>query len=317
MRPTGCRRGFALLAALWMLVILSIVALELGLRAREHRLLAANVGEGARAQAAARAGVEHARSRLETRLADVHAWSGSGGRLVDPWEAPQRLFPDTVFAGDARYSVMLRDAAAALHLNLADEAALRRLFAALRMDAGEADRLAQAIADWRDPDDHPRPRGAERADYLRAGAAVLPPNRPFRSLDELRHVRGISPEWHGQLAPYLTVTGMGQVNLNAAPRPVLLALPGMSEEAVAVLERLRAQGRRLGSVLELPDALPDGARARMLDAMPALLSVATTEAREVEIVSHGWTEGSPVRAREEGVLVRSGAGTYLESRRVP
>ncbi|HEX2205094.1 MAG TPA: hypothetical protein VHG91_17415, partial [Longimicrobium sp.] len=45
------RRGFALVAALWLLVALSVLGLELALRGRERRLEAANAQEGLRARA--------------------------------------------------------------------------------------------------------------------------------------------------------------------------------------------------------------------------------------------------------------------------
>src|SRR5438132_230256 len=58
------RNGFALLAALWLLVAFSLVGLSLSALARDRRLAAANLIERTQALAAAQAGVEHLRSRL-------------------------------------------------------------------------------------------------------------------------------------------------------------------------------------------------------------------------------------------------------------
>ena len=61
-------RGFALVAALWLLVALSSVAIHLSLRARDRRLAAANVAEETQARAAALSGLAHARALLTRRL---------------------------------------------------------------------------------------------------------------------------------------------------------------------------------------------------------------------------------------------------------
>src|SRR5690606_8405821 len=129
-----------------------------------------------------------------------------------------------------RFFVQARDAGSQLHLNVADEEELRRYFSALRMDYGKADRLAQAIMDWRDLDQSHRARGAERDDYLAAGSAVLPADGPFRRVSDLRFVMGMTSADYDLLSPHLTLFGSGRINLNSAPREVLLALPGVTEE---------------------------------------------------------------------------------------
>lgn len=316
------RKGFALIAALWLLVALSALGLEFGRQSRAHRLSAANVLEGARAEAAAHAGIEHARAKLAALLRDARRTSSrfDPARAIDPWAVPQHAFVEAIELGGegerAEYAVTLRDAGAALNLNRATEEELKRLFGALRVDVGLADRLAQTIADWRDADDLHRARGAEREQYLRERAAVLPPNRPFQRIDELRDVRGMTPELFARVRPHLTVLGTGQVNLNSAGREVLLAVPGMSEEAVVVLLRIRRQGRRLASLQELTLELSAGPRQALVDATPALLGRTTLETREVEVLSEGRVAGSPLRVRVEGLLVRGGDHAFLVWRSV-
>jgi len=303
------RRGFALLAALWLLVTLSVASLALGVATRTRRLAAANLSEQVRAAAAARAGVEQLRGRLVRRL------DAATTGLLDPWRGADSMLVDTLVVADARAIVRVHDAGTALHLNRATEDDLRRLFIALRIDASEADRLAQAIADWRDADDLHRARGAERDAYLTAGAPALPRNGPFQALPELLAVRGMTPALYERMRPFLTLLGSGQINLNLADRPVLLALPGMTEEAVAVLLRYRRQRRTIGSIADLERDLSPGARRELTAELPALLARTTTETRELEIVSEGWLPGSPVRVTATGLLVRSrGAVFYVWSR---
>ena len=292
------RRGFALLAALWLLVALSTAGLALASVSRARRLAAANHAEGVRARAAAESGVELARARLAERLAS------SISERVDPWGGVDSL-GDTLTIGAAGATTALYDVASAINLNRADEDQLRRFFTALRIDAGVADRLAQAIADWRDPDDFRRARGAERDEYLHAGVLALPRNGGFESVAELRGVRGMTPGLFEEMRPYLTVYGGGQINLNTAPRPVLLSLPGITEEAAGVLLRSRGRGQSLGTIADLERELSPSARERLRVQLPTLLSRTTTETREVEVVSVGWLPGSPVRAKVTALLVRA------------
>lgn len=307
------RRGFALVAALWLVVALSAVSLEWSLRARERRLATANLVDEARARALADAGVAHARARLEERLARAADPTRPVSPLfrADPWALPQVALADTVELEEGRYALELRDLGAALHLNRASEEELRRFFAALRVDAGRADRIAQAVLDWRDADDERRGRGAERADYLAEGSPVLPENAPFQRLEELRFVRGMTPEIYERARPFLTLLGTGQVNLNAAGRPVLLALPGITEETAAALVRLREQGRRLPNLEALPPLVSSGSRAVLLSDLARLRARAALETREVEVRSSGWIEGGPLRLRLVAVLARGGTSAFL------
>jgi general secretion pathway protein K len=315
-RPTA-GRGFALLAALWLLVALSVVGLELGLRARDRRLAAANVAEEGRARAAAEAGVADLHAAL-ARVLDRPNGLGrpDPDRLIDPWARRPGLTGDTITLGDARYLVALNDPTGALHLNRAGEDELRRLLVALRVDAGHADRLAQAIMDWRDSDDLHRARGAEREDYVRLGAPVLPRNAPFARLAELRHVAGMTPEVYERVRPYLTLLGTGLVNLNAAERPVLLALPGMTEQAAAAVVRRRASGRPVRSLedlaLELPSRGREAFQANLLRLQPRV----AFETRELVVASDGWVVGSPIRVRARALLARAGSTAFLVWRQV-
>jgi general secretion pathway protein K len=318
-RSPSNRRGFALVAALGLLVALAAVGLSLSLQARARRLAAINAIEGTRARAAAHAGIEQARSRL-TRLlpqGDAPAPSGQATQnpvALDPWRDLAAVLPETLALGDARFHVTLTDANAALNLNRADEDELRRLFVALRVDAGVADRLAQAIIDWRDADDSRRARGAERKEYERERYDVLPANAPFRTVSELRAVYGMTDKLYPQVSRHLTVAGTGQVNLNAAPRPVLLALDGVTDEVVSALQRARDTGRPIRSLDELQLAVTPGARAAMQQAMLKLYARAAFETREVEVLSDGWTTAGEVHARLAGLAVRAGGTAFLVAR---
>jgi general secretion pathway protein K len=299
------------MASLWLLVTLSVVSLGLSAVAHERRLAAANLVEHTQSLAAAQAGVEELRGRLAQRLAVAQgSMQTPPALLIDPWHGVDSVFPDTTAIQGARFAVSARDVGTQLNLNRASEDELRRFFVALRIDAGEADRLAQCIMDWRDPDDLHRARGAERAEYLAVGAAELPRNGPFQTLSALRSVLGMTPAVYDSARPYLTVLGSGQINLNTADRPVLLALPGMTEEAVGVLFGYRRRHRQITAVTDLERDLSPGARDLLDRAMPELLPQVTTQTREVAVESDGSVAGSPVVARVTGLLVRAGSTVF-------
>ncbi len=306
------RRGFALLAALWLLIAFSALGLELGLRFRNQRLGAANAVEASQAAAAAWGGLDELRARLDTRRNAAGSFRSADPNIVlDPWGRPDSMSWASIPIGAARVSVAVRDAGAVLHLNLASEQELRALFGALRIDYGLADRLAQAILDWRDPDDLRRARGAERQDYARQGLAVRPANRPFGSVRELRDVMGMTPELYERVRPFLSVRGTGRINVNAAPRPVLLTLPAMSEASADVIIARRNMGRPIRRLDDLLLELPEGPRALLQARQVEWQNRAVFETRELLVTSEARLDGSPVRVRVQGHLVRAGDQAML------
>jgi general secretion pathway protein K len=233
----------------------------------------------------------------------------------DPWREPEGLVVTEMEFGDARFSLRLRDAQAALNLNAADEDMLLGFFSqGLGVDYAQAERITQAIADWRDPDDLPRLNGGERDQYLRAGAAALPTNRGFGELDELRYVLGMTPEIFQAAVPHLTLRGSGRINVNAAPLPVLLALPGMTPEAAGEILRLRESGEFSTSRNALLRLLPS-AVTRTLEGAGQRFSQRTSyRTDEVEIISDGHVQGSAVEARVRLIVVRSDQGALVVTR---
>lgn len=305
------RRGFALIGALWFVVLLSGIALEFSLAARDIRAGTMNAHDAVMARAAAEAGIAHAHAalNLELRRAALRARQAGGAVSTwtqDPWGDLEPLLPDTLVMADQRTLVRLRDAGSLLNINLATEDEVRRFFVALRIDGREADRLSQSIADWRDSDDLHRARGAERDDYLEAGAPVLPGNGRFRDVRELRWVLGMTSNTYKRVAPWLTTVGSGRINLRTAGRPVLLALPGMTEEAVAWIIRLRRDPWRPLDLQHLHSLLGSEARAIMLPHLPMLIARTVTVTMEVEVRSEGWATAGRLMTEASALMVRAG-----------
>ena len=102
----------------------------------------------------------------------------------------------------------------------------QRLFSQLKLQLEPL----EAIADWIDEGDTPNPGGSE-ADWYRAQKQPYQPrNKPLLTLDEIKKIKGVA-ELFSTISPYVTVYGdqpggtfSAQVNINTAPKQVLMAL---------------------------------------------------------------------------------------------
>jgi hypothetical protein len=96
------------------------------------------------------------------------------------------------------------------------------------------------------------------------------------------------PTIDSSLLALLTVDGPGSVNANAAPAAILLALPGVSPEAVTRLLDRRALGRPYGSLDALAADLSPAARAQLLAAYADLSRALTFGAPQLLLTAEGW-----------------------------
>lgn len=268
------RRGVALLAVLWLLAVLS-------------------AGTGA-VLAWARLGAATSRNRILLTRADW-AREACGEILLARYAARGAVLPvGSVDLGRGSWCrALVEDAAARLDLNRTPPDVLRSLLA--------NDTLADALLDWRDLDDIPRPLGAE-ADWYRTQSRRLPRNGPLADVEELSLVRGFDRPLVNRLAPLLTVRGSGRVDLNAAPAEVLAALPGMGPEAVAtILSRRHARG--IASADELLALVPASARDRLLAHYQEFSTMAAFAAPQITVGVEGGVAGSAVVSRGRLTLV--------------
>lgn len=308
--------GFALIGVLWLVVLVAVVGLDFALQARGITRRVANTADHSVAAAAAESGLAHAVEALQRRLGEGAEIPLGDGRLLDPWLEPGRFLGDTIEVADARVVVRLRDVGTMVNLNRASEGELRSLFAALRVDDGEADRVAQAVLDWRDPDRLRRERGGDREEYLQADAPRLPADGPFGRVDELLHVRGVTPELFERVAPFLTVHGSGRVNAATAPVEVLSALPGMSDELLAEIVRRRRSGEPVTDLFSMTAGLDEGARARVRQALPFLVSRLSAGTEEVLAVAEASVGSRSAVAVATGVVVRVADDALLTDVRI-
>jgi general secretion pathway protein K len=233
---TTRRNGFALLAALWVTVALSAMALT-GL------LVARDVMGGSRNRIALMRGQWRAEDCLERARAVINDALSGGHAIPRPvaggWEALDRIVAASPAMTDAACDVTLAPTGLAVDINTADGEQLLALFRAMGIGEPRADSMVDALLDWRDVDDIPRPMGAERAWYHAEGR-FTPRNGPFAAVKELRRVRGFEDLPDSILNAVFTVEP-GRIVLGRAPLAVIASLPGIGEETLARIAERRAR----------------------------------------------------------------------------
>ena len=133
--------------------------------------------------------------------------------------------------GDGEVSVTIEDEERKIDLNrlmlpngiAADErrlAVFQRLLDTLGIDRAVAD----AVVDWLDSDENPRVGGAESSYYQGLPNPYRAKNDLFDTIGEVRLVRGVTAEIFEKLLPFVTVSSSGRVNINTAPKEVLMSL---------------------------------------------------------------------------------------------
>jgi len=222
MTPSRSRsEGIALIAALWLTVLLTVIASGFAFSMRSEALAARNALSLAQARAAADGAVERAVMELSRPRNLAGAWLPDGQR---------RQWQD----GEVAIVAIAVDESSKIDLNAATEAFLKNLLQNVGgLDDEGAQRLVEAIGDWKDADELRRANGAEAPDYRAAGSKYVPSNAPFESVGELRRVLGMTAIVYARIAESLTVySRQPGVNSATASRDVLLAIPGATPAAV-------------------------------------------------------------------------------------
>ena len=176
------------------------------------------------------------------------------------WVADGR--PYTIMFDGVEVEISITDDSGKIDINAADSASLKNLFVGQGIEEIQAEELADAIVDWRDPDDLTSLHGAERDDYRSVGLPYSPRNAPFETISEIQQVFGMSYDLYVEIEPAITMfSGRSMPSAAYAPLEALMAIPGMTPEQAQLLieqRQLLAPGQ-LGqgmSGLLMPDGTP-------------------------------------------------------------
>lgn len=272
-------RGMALIMAITTVVLISWIAMEVSYDSLvEYNVNSASLNR-LKAYYAARSGVELSLLRIKTyqqAQAQFGKQLGSASGMLDqiwkfPFAWPVPVPPDLNAIDkdainkavkesvmDAAYTVTIDDEGSKIDLNdlvspskALREAARRRLLQIFegKLKSDEAfqkkyggfafEELINAIADWQtDKRGSVGGSGDKRGAY-RDYPEKFPPNRAFRTLQEVRMVPGMVEDFFEILEPSITIYGMKAINPNQTTKEVLKSLDaGITDEiAEEILKR--------------------------------------------------------------------------------
>jgi type II secretory pathway component PulK len=231
------RRGFALVAALWLLVAVTTAA--------------------AATLALAREGTRRSAARITLRRAE---WARDAcvAILLARFDLanPRRGVDSTDLGRGSWCRATVTAPSDRLDVNRADRSQLARLL--------HADSLVDALLDWRDADDEPREHGVE-AGWYRERRRAAPRNGPLVAVEEMVHVRGFERLPVESLAARFTTQGDGRVDIASAPLAVVAATGWLDETDLLIVGSAR---RELGAELTVEEVVRRLGRSRQAALSP-------------------------------------------------
>ncbi|MBK9293367.1 MAG: general secretion pathway protein GspK [Oligoflexia bacterium] len=89
------------------------------------------------------------------------------------------------------------------------------------------------ITDWMDEDTQSLNGGDENSYYFNIDQKLKPTNRPFKTLNELHMVAGVTDEVFNHLLPRITLYGIKGINVNTASKEVIRSIDKQIDDKVA------------------------------------------------------------------------------------
>jgi general secretion pathway protein K len=202
------RRGVVLVTVLWLIALLSSLAMAAAINFRGFAGVVLLDRDRVQAEALLTGGLEAA----------VHTIEILGDTPLDELETAI-----TLSTGSVR--THLSDEGGRIDIGRAPVEVLAALFRSIGVPARDADSIAVAIVEWRNPVGTDRPNAAGE--------------KPFTDIRQLVQVPGVTPEWVSAIAPLTTVHGSETVNPLTAPAEVIAALPGVDAAQVRTFVKMR------------------------------------------------------------------------------
>lgn len=290
--------GIALVLILWVLALLSVIVGEFCYAMRTEVNITRNFKDQTKAYYIALAGLNLAiRELVKDQFMPRESTPREGQADETPTkpeeaeletkEQQDRVrinmdLPPVSFQG-GEFQVKIGNESGKININGAQERLLRMMVEAFDLEAQQKDIIVDSILDWRDENNLHRLNGAEDDYYNSLPEPYDCKDGYFDTVEELMMVRGITKEifyqgLKGMVTVYpkrnlktKLVGGLfrptpknfdaNRVNLNAAPKSVLLALPSMTEVLVQEVIAFRKKSD-FKSMNEVSDIVgPDVAKA--------------------------------------------------------
>jgi general secretion pathway protein K len=246
-RAATAEKGIALLMVLWVLTILMVLVLSFSFMTRTDTYATLSFTEGTEKKLLAEAGIERGILEIFYRNTNKNqAIILEGGEV---WRTDGRPYKDQM--GQGEYSVRITDESGKIDINMVSDAnsdILRNLLKNLGIPEEEVNTIVDSILDWKDADDLRHLNGVESEYYMSLPNPYEAKNANFDTLEELLLVKGMTAEiLYGNnekkgIIDLLTVySKTSKINVNAAPKEVLMAVPGITPEIADSIISFREQ----------------------------------------------------------------------------
>lgn len=226
------QKGIALMMVIWVLALLMVLAASFSISAKTASLSAFGFREEAKESFLAEAGVEYGIMKT------LHGYAFP--ESPEKWKTDGTSYGKEIRGG--RFTVCVLDESGKVDINNSPPVILMGLLERAGLLPEDVETIMDSVMDWRDADDLHRLNGAEDDYYGSLPVPRRAKNADFDSVEELLLVRGMTREiLYGEggrkgLFGFLTVHSEdGKINVNAAPRQVLTATPGISEDTADLI----------------------------------------------------------------------------------
>ena len=277
------REGAALIVALWVLIILSLIVGSFAFEAKLEAMLVSYKRKKYQAEMLAKSGIEYARAILdsarnakELEIADLTE-DPDGFNQAALYVQRSLSTTTTIQLGNGRFSVTIESAESGRNVNLLTREQWLDIFEMANVPSTEWDTMIDCLEDWIDENDFHGLNGAESDDPFYQDRGYPVKDGPLDSIEELLLVKGWGAEiLYGRpgdeendeifgIADILTVWGDGKVNLNTANTNLLLSFAEYEDwELASVFEA------RLG---------PDGEDGTLDDGIESLEEIGADPAK--------------------------------------
>ncbi len=255
-RRSAPQKGMALFIVLWVLAILMVTVLSFSFLTRTETHATLVFKENAARKFLAEAGIQRAVLEIYYRRQNVNNASTPEG--FQPWKADGTAYSDRV--GDGSYKVRIIGEDGKLDINKSSGVLLKNLLLNSGLKDDEADTIVDSLMDWKEPSGLTRLHGAGSDYYKSLPIPYEVKGAPFDTVEELLLVKGVTPfVMYGDadrkgIVDFLTVNSDGGlINLNYAPREVIMSIPGMTSDMADAIIQYR-QGQNIMNVQEVLSA---------------------------------------------------------------
>lgn len=278
-QPVNNKRGIALLITLFAMTLLIFIASEVSYDTNVEYLVASQQVGRIKAYYAAKSGVEISLLRIliyKKVMATFGKDLGEARSMLDPiWALPLSWPPmvpddlnsvdkdqiDTAVKNsslDAQYLTTISAEGGSLDINdlgspikALKESTRKQILKTFTSEVEHNEKFGKLyrnknfeeivnnLTDWVDEDKESLNGGDEKSSYSEIQNDFIPPNQPFKTIEELHMVKGITEDIYAVLAKSVTVFGTKGINVNYSSKDMLKTLDvSMTDEIVdAVIER--------------------------------------------------------------------------------